>query len=248
MKTLLPVLYLVNLFLEISYATMSSNDEVTTFRPFMLGHKIEGCPENSLCSKETGALKLQWFHLLKEGKISLLKAFKKNHGIPISLWTTRKQQKGKHIVIWDSPCLNHRKDNEEIYESEIFLKNFQELSIGPILIGKKIFVLLDNKKVSYIAPMKELPLFIKNRKLYFHKEENGRYYSFSVSPRGNIGIEHYTSPDHFPQTIECPEILKKGFLTSFSPKHLYVGERCKNLWDMKRKSFVPIIYGWSCPQ
>ena len=248
MKTLLLIFCLLNISLEISCATKISGDEVTDFRPFMLGHRFKGCPENSLCSKETGALRSQWFHLLKKGKIGPLKAFKKNHGIPVGLWTTQKRSQGRHLVIWDSPCFSDRKNDEKVYEGEMFLKSFREISQYPLLRGKKIFVLLGKEKIPYTIPLKELPLFIKDRKLYFHGEENGRYYSFSVSSRGDISIENHTGPDRFPESIECPEALKKDFATSFSPKHLYAGERCKNLWDMKRKSFVPIIYGWSCSQ
>ena len=227
-------------------ANTVQKEEVVGFKPFMVGHQFEGCPANSLCSKEAGQLRQRWIHTLKKGKKSALKSFFNEYGTPVGLWTKGIKSDNPKIVSWNSPCFNHRKKNEKIYESEIFLKHFQEITDHSFFIGNKVSVLHSGKKNSYTIPIKELPVFIKDKKLYFHREENGFYYALSVSLQGEIVLENYVVPEHLPKNIECPEILKDNFLTSFSPDYIYEGQRCKNIWNVKSKSFVPMIYGWDC--
>ena len=217
------------------------------FKPFMADHPFEGCPANSICREETGKLRLDWFSLLKGHSKKKLGGFAKRRGIPVGVWTRRKDHERADLAVWDSPCPGHRKKGLEIYDGELFVKNFRRsLEEDSSLIGRRAIGLVEGQRMDYIIPRDGVPLLMKGGKLYFMREMRGFYYTISVSPSGAVSLEDSFTPKHLPEDTDCPDELQ-GALTEWKKNpHLYSGETCRNIWHTEKKAFVPFVYGWSC--
>ena len=65
-------------------------------------HQNEGCPYNSICSKEMGELFIEYHKHLQTGQ---LKKFFQAHGIPVTSLRKKGEKKSSLFeAIWDSPC------------------------------------------------------------------------------------------------------------------------------------------------
>ena len=95
--------------------------------------KIEypGCPENAYCQKNTGEVRQKWLDTLDEftkNKITesqLNSRLQKEDGLPVSGWAMEEASILPRIMMWDSPCKQHKREASKFYISELFRKNLK---------------------------------------------------------------------------------------------------------------------------
>ena len=221
---------------------VKAQDPPSSPRPSTMVHIYDGCPDNSLCSEETGKLRKQRVALLKESPKKALQS----HGIPVGVWTTQKDYEKKNIVIWDSPCPNHKQEGKEIHDGEIFIKAFKELSKDQSLITDRVLVIEGDEKILYNIPRGELPLFVGNKKIYLQREIEGSYYAISIDQEGRTAVADLPQGSNFPEDITCPKGLGEAFSNTMRQDFLFQGYRCKKIWDHQKRLFVSMAYGQAC--
>ena len=227
-------------------------EEVEDFRSFMVGHRYEGCPENSVCSQRTGELRKRWSLLLKEASKRRLKEFVDSHGIPVGVWTTKKSDAVEGMVVWDSPCPNHNKKGAEVYDAEILLKNFQDLPAEASAFTDRVLVLKPGGQSVYDIPRGGVPILMDGGRLYFSGEVGGLYYTFSVSDTGKLSLEDAQGAGYAPEAVECPDNVGRDFAKVAARADVYGGHRCKRIGngaDAARPlsgGSVIVVHGWAC--
>lgn len=212
----------------------------------IVDHSILGCPTNSICNKELGEKNLKWNIVLQSKKNKILtkmKTFNRSFGLPVKVWATKESPLA---IQWDSRCQNHRIPNPKILESVIFVKHLDELNKNRDFYTPKVLVLRNKKIIVYPTMANETPLFIKNNKLAFNREQSGNYFSMLVSKQGKITTSTPIRTNNLPQEVACSKELVSAFKTVNRPEKLYKSHYCKALWNSKRKKYETVIFGWSC--
>lgn len=233
------------------------------FKPYMLGHIHEGCPSNSTCSKETGALRKKWIDVLKASPADQrktargLERFREKYGLPIGFWIhTQKIEKGepKHkLIIWDSHCSNHqsKKPEERVFLGQSMVKSFNDfakmnLPEHKIMLNKTWTLTKKGKLRSYFHPRAEFPIKVDGAGIYITREDEGKYYGLQIDTRGTISIVPINNPKSFPKEVVCPEKLVTSFKAEVGMSNLYMGHYCKALWNDSTREYQTFIFGWSC--
>lgn len=219
-----------------------------------LDHDYLGCPLNSQCSKFTGETRAKWVNLINQWiknpktQLNINKSIATQTGHLINVWATPFTEKEPKLVLWDSPCSNHRIPGKNIYIAEIFVNSLAENEVKqhPEIIFSKAFYLEKNQIKSAYLPRGDAPIAIENNAFVFTKEEEGVFYGLTVGKDGKINVVLPHKPLKTPQEIRCPENLKLAFESDIKFKNLFQGSYCKALWDNQQNEFVPIILGWSC--
>lgn len=219
--------------------------------------KVEqpGCPENAFCQKETGIVRKKWIEELEsfsKNKISEEK-FNENlqqgDGIPISGWAMEEASIIPRVILWDSPCQQHRKNATKFYISETFRKNLSssELKNFPTLYFSKAIAIDDNKKTyTYTIPRGDAPFFFKNKALYFLREEEGKYFGLLIGLNGQLRVTKVETINEKPKEGICFKEQVDHFLRESPAPNFYQGYYCKDIWDKDTKSFKTLLLGWSC--
>lgn len=219
--------------------------------------KIEypGCPENAYCQKNTGEVRKSWlddldsFNRNKMSEAKFNAELQKNNGIPIAGWAMEEAGILPRIMMWDSPCKQHKTSAMKFYISEFFRKNLKESELKdytniyfPLAIGVD-----QNKKVfSMVVPRGDIPTFIENGYFYFLKEDDGKYYGLLLNRNGELKI---TKPTVVKETVKEAVCLKEQvdlFNRSAPSTSFYQGHHCKDIWDKTSKSYKTMLFGWSC--
>ncbi len=226
------------------------------FSPFMLDHEYEGCPTNSICTKEFGVIRTNWKKIISQkssanNRVLHANNFKKKSGIPLGIWTTEKELKNSHTATWDSPCRQHSKsaENMQIYQASSIIKNFNDLGVIPGTLSDRGMVKYSNSTdyQLFFVPRREVPAYLDNSGLIFLMEDDGDYYAIKIKSSGDFDIVEFDKKHPAPEETLCAEELKKNFLAKNSPPaNLYSEYFCKNIWNINTKAYVPIILGWSC--
>lgn len=227
--------------------------------------KIEfpGCPENSFCSLETGKTKQAWsetIDLLTKSKTNLQevnKKIKQNTGHPISGWAKEEAQILPNIIMWDSPCKNHKGDLGTYYISEFFVKkiNDQLLRDYSNLYFPKAYIVNAKKEMtSQFVSREDLPSFASDKGLHYLKSDEGKFYGLIITKEGHIEISDVAEFTRRPEnskiqpmidaicTKEQIDLFKKEAPNSL----FYEGYYCKNIWNISTKNFDNILFGRSC--
>ena len=231
--------------------------QANEFKPHMLSHIYEGCPDNSECSKQMGAIRKKWLSVVSNKKIrtnkyiSSLKYFKKTHGVPVTFWYIPKKILAPEIIFWHSPCRNHNTKTTSIRIAETLAPSFQSLvklkKKGEKIIIPKTFTLNQKNQIqSFYYPRGDLPIMIDNNKLYFVREEEGHYYSMTVNLKGKIDIIKPFKPKNFPNEVKCPKPLLDSITKDAPEINLYQSYFCKELWNKSQRRFQIFAFGWSC--
>ncbi len=239
MKLLLPLFFFISTVHALEYSKID----------------FEGCPENSYCKKETGANRKKWLDQLKEfskGRINELKinAFiQSEFGVPVSGWAMEEASLLPNILMWDSPCKQHKNPASKYYIMEVFRKNLNanELKEIPTLIFSRA-LLKENGKEPYpiVVPRGDAPLFMRDGSLYFLREEEGMFYGLLIDKEGRIKIvKNETSPNN-PKEVTCPREMVTQFLRMAPSPNFYTGQFCKEIWDKNDKAYKTLLLGWSC--
>lgn len=216
---------------------------------------FEGCPENSFCKKETGANRKKWLDQLKDfskGNLSeqKLNAFiQSEYGVPVSGWAMEEASLLPNILMWDSPCKQHKGPAGKYYIMEVFKKNLSpnELKENPTLIFSRA-ILKDKEKdpVSLVVPRGDAPLFIKDGSLFFLREEEGMFYGLLVDKDGKIKVTKNEPVQEAPKEVTCPKDMVVQFQRQAPALNFYQGQFCKDIWDKNEKTYKTVLLGWSC--
>lgn len=235
--------------------TAGTAGEAPEFKPFMARHAFEGCPGNSVCSRETGRLRKRWGELLDGGGRKALGDFVARHGVPVGVWTTSKEPRADGTVVWDSPCPNHRRGGGSpgIYDGEAFVKRLGAASRRRGLIEHRALVAVGGRRVAFPMPRGETPLLLKGGRLHFTGEHEGRYYGISLGADGAVSFEGVPGAGGAPaarasRSAACPGDLAKAFAEAAAGEDgLYAGSRCREVWDADRGAWAPMVHGVACP-
>lgn len=220
-------------------------------------NKIEhpGCPESAYCQKATGIVRQQWLDQLEnfgKNKISeaeFNKYIQNSYGIPIANWAAEEAGVLPRIMMWDSPCKQHKKEASRFYISEIFRKNLyaSELKDFNTLYFSKAIGVDSNKKVfSMTVPRGDTPTFIDNGFYYFLREDEGKYYGLRINREGSIKVSKVEVINELPKEAVCLKEQVDQFLREAPSPTFYQGYSCKNIWDKSSKTYKTILFGWSC--
>ena len=215
----------------------------------------EGCPENAFCKKETGINRKKWIEQLRNfssGKISeqRINAFvQSEYGLPVSGWGQEEASLRPNILMWDSPCKQHRSPTNKFYIAEIFRKNFNqnELKELPNVFFSRA-IITDSSKGSFdmVVPRGDAPLFIKDGSLYYLREEEGIFYGLLIDREGHFRVTKNDTSTEPLKEIACNKELITQFNRESPGPSFYQGTFCKEIWDKSSKSYKTILLGWSC--
>ncbi len=219
--------------------------------------KIEhlGCPENAYCLKATGLVRKKWLdnlELFNKNKISEEKfnsELQKGDGLPISGWALEEASILPKVLMWDSPCQQHRKNATKFYISEVFRKNLEleELKNLPTLYFSKAIGIDNNKKIYTLSvPRGDAPFFIRNGAFYFLREDDGKYFGLMIGKNGSLKVTKVETITEQPKEGVCFKEQIDYFLRESPAPNFYQGYYCKDIWDKDNKSYKTMLFGWSC--
>lgn len=231
------MLYLIIYFIN----TLLANDLQT----HLLDHKNPGCPTNSECSKEMGVFYKQWIKVLSSKNIKKIQSFYNKNGLPLELWVLKKHDSKKRIL-WDSRCKNHNKNETYIKSALVQGSSFKDYKNDPRYIARTALVLSQNNITTYTISNTDLPLYNSKKGLVFLKSVNGKYFSHSLSSHGKYLFLKAKNPPIYPQTVSCPNKLKKEYKKLKHPKNLYSGHFCQKIWNEDSDITDVIMTGWDC--
>ena len=233
-------------------------------------HEFKGCPENSECDQVMGHMLSRWKVLtskLKETEdakknAQALELFRAKYGIPVEFYTTQKSQQGFKPALYNSPCKEHNpKDPKDLKEKVLkgiaFVKSITnenaiiwrdqaqiELPLKDNMTPQPVKVYYDQGPVTYQLPIGEQPLFIKNRELYFLKEDDGLYFAVKVSEKGdwkieNLDMTQLSTLEDKREEVTCPKDPEKA------PEAFTIGY-CKSVWDVDAKKTIIVKMQQGC--
>ncbi len=216
---------------------------------------FDGCPENSFCKKETGLTRKKWMEQLRsfsKGELSeqKLNAFvQSEYGLPVSGWAQEEASLLPNVLMWDSPCKQHRSPTNKYYISEVFRKNLNanELKESPTIFFSRAIILEKGKTpYSVVVPRGDAPLFVKDGSLYFLREEEGIFYGLLIDRDGRFKITKNEFSSLPPKEVTCSQDLIAEFSREAPSPNFYQGHYCKDIWDKTTKSYKTMLLGWSC--
>ncbi len=238
-----------------STSTSISKDQ-QSFKSKEFIHTNIGCPMNSTCNKETGAIYKQWAKLLRKtnknhNQVSTLNKLAKEVGFPFSSWVSSTSKLTDKLIIWDSHCRNHNIDGrEKIHIGLQFINNTSEAKqLSKLGHTYNRFMLTQEKSGEIgerIVPRMDPPLYFDGQNLIYQMELEGNYFSQSLSKSGRFKIVKSYTPKDFPRTITCSQNLLKAASSKELTKDLYLGFFCQEIWDKKSGLKKTILLPWSC--
>lgn len=219
--------------------------------------KIEhpGCPENAYCQKNTGEVRQKWLDSLDElnkNKLSesqMNARLQKEDGIPVSGWAMEEASILPRIMMWDSPCKQHKREASKFYISELFRKNLRasELKeINNVYFPRAIALDKNNKPYSVIVPRGEIPTFIEGDAFHYLKEDDGKYYGLFISRDGKMRIAKSQTNKELPKDAVCTKEQVDLFMREAPSTSFYESYYCKEIWDRSSKTYKSMLFGWSC--
>lgn len=207
-----------------------------------LAHENPGCPENSKCNEEMG-LKMQAYnYVFKNYKNPYpnLNKLKKKYGIPFKFYT---KNLSDNMISYTSKCRHHnpRKGEGDVtYEASMFLKELpQDGSLGLVEIEGL------TSKIHFFIPIKDTPIFIKNKKLIIMREDSdNQSYYMTLNKNGSFRLSDISQRDlkiahsHLEPQRECPE----GEVNTH-----FLGHYCRKIYNFDLKKVETIRLDWACP-
>lgn len=257
---------LAGFFLLVTFlGAVCAQSQDKKFNPHMIDHEIEGCPENSHCSKKMGAQRLKWVQLLKRHQaggnpniIEDIESFRREHGLLIPMWGFAAGLKDENLISWNSSCPHHNLETREVFHVLKMIKSFNELeehNLHQEEIDKKIKatpqkVWLEDQAgevVEYRIPRGFRPSLVIDSQLYFTMEEKGIYYGLLVDRDGDFKVVPTQSSPVKGKEVPCSKSLKTHYKNWPLKDRLYQDSYCRAIWDQKRETYQVFMIGWSCP-
>jgi hypothetical protein len=211
------------------------------------------CPEDSFCSKETGEKRAQFKSIISSidhKNIKLTNDKLTKDGLyPITIWATENL---KYLEIpvftWNSPCPQHNIKDSKILIGELFVPSLKNIDLKKYsgIIFSKIIYKVGNKIKQVVSPRGDTPLGFNGNQFYYTKEIDGIYYGLLLNTSGELEIMPPQKIDQLPREINCTKELLEAFYRESPSINFYKGAICKEIWDSKNKTVLPIISGWSC--
>lgn len=231
-------------------------------------HQFKGCPENSECDQVMAMQLTNWHQKIKDlkeqkaddsKKMETLEIFRQKYGIPIEFYTTQKSQQGFKPVLFNSPCKNHNpKEGEKILTGISFVKSISsksaiiwrdqtqiEVPLGEFFFPQPVIVYYPNGPKLYQLPLKDQPLFIKDKELHIIKEDHDFFYSLKISHDAKWKVadfpkENLSLLESKRSNIECPK-------DQFSIRRdIFSREFCKSIWSEDLKKNITIKMHMGC--
>lgn len=230
-------------------------------------HQYKGCLENSECDQVMGLQLTRWNDLIKKlssasvasnKSYQFLELYRSKYGIPVEFYTIQKSQQGLKPLFFNSPCKDHNpKEGEKTLRGIAFIKSLSkksaiawrdqtqmEVPVGELIIPQPVIVYEDKTLTTYLLPLGDQPLFIKDKKLHLLKEDDGFFYALRISENGDwsvadIDFTRLSEWEDKRSEVTCPKDDKK-----LAPKEFGV-EFCKNVWneDLKKTVIVKMHQG-----
>ncbi len=229
-------------------------------------HEFKGCPENSECDQIMGHMLNNWKEMIKRLKAlndstkvgPALELYRSKYGIPVEIYTTHKAQASFRPAIHSSNCKEHNpKSGEKILRATLFIKSLSttkaliwrdqsqiELPVIDHLMPQPVTVFYDSGPETYLLPLGDQVLFIKNKELYVLREDNDLYYALAINPKGewkiaSIDMTQLSQWEEYRQEIECPGEKAK-------PTNVFMYYYCKTVMEADTKKILKVRYSQGC--
>lgn len=236
-------------------------------------HQNKGCPANSECDQVMGHQMQKWQELVKkladnsslngEKKALALEEFRAKSGIPAEFYTYKKSQQGFKPLLFNSPCRDHNPKDPKLDENRVlrgtaFVKSLSkekaviwrdqaqfEVPVGTLLVPQPVTVLSPAGPVTYLIPIDDQPLFIRDKSLFIVREEEGFFFVLKVSPSGDwtivdLDLTKLSEWEDKREYVTCPAEKEKK-----TPKEFGV-TFCKSVWDEDLKKPVVVRMHAGC--
>jgi hypothetical protein len=231
-------------------------------------HQFKGCLENSHCDEIMGKQLSTWKHFLSElrnqtvsskEKHQRLDDFRSKNGIPVEFYTTEKSQLGFKPLLFHSACKNHNPEKGvKIQRGLSFIKSISqekgvlwrdqtqiEVPVGEIFHPQMVTVFFDEKKINYLIPLDDQPLYVKDKSLYLLKEDQEVFYVLKISPEGewriiDTNLNQVTQWSEKRKVIECPKSLPQ------TNREIFQNDVCHEIWNEDQKKLIPVIMQRGC--
>jgi hypothetical protein len=210
--------------------------------------EIEGCPENSYCTKEVGKLRLGFINALKKLRENpnIINEFINKNGILFPVWPKKYDEK-KMMIAWDAPCKSKTESKQLI--GEYFLKklNLESENNNNFDFHYSFLILNENGNYNiYPIPRGDTPLKMTKDGLYFLRSEDSIFYGLNILRTGKIKIVNALKVKELPQNTECPKELEVAFLRHASLRPYYKDVFCKKILDDRTGKMTTIALGRTC--
>jgi hypothetical protein len=219
--------------------------------------KIEypGCPENAYCQKNTGEVRRHWldnlaaFNSNQMSESNFNAYIQKNNGVPVAGWAMEEAGVLPRIMMWDSPCKQHKQEASKFYISDFFRKNLDSNEIKEytnIYFPRAVLLDKNKKAFSMIVPRGDIPTFIENGFLHYLKEDDGKYYGFHINKNGDIKVTKPEIVKELPKDVVCLKEQIDLFMREAPSPTFYQSYHCMGIWDKNSKTYKPMLFGRSC--
>ena len=240
----------IPIFILLSFYLSSAMSQLFNEKLRLLEHENKGCPLNSQCSKENGLKFLEWSKSLKiydkEQQYRELKKFFKKNGIPVDFLAKESLIEENDIVLLNSKCRHHNPKNSlrKIVKGTYFTKNISFEKDG--FNFDTINVFEQKKLTAYPTSYGDLPIFIKDNRLFYLKDYEDFLYQVSIGVKGDIQLENLPGSLYAKaqskkvKDFKCPE-------NKTEHSSLYTSSYCQKIWDIDSNTLKTIQVFWSCP-
>lgn len=219
-----------------------------------------GCPENSLCSEETGKTRnffKEQLKLLIENKTSTSKLNEQlviKSAFPVPLFAKDTNHNYKGLALWESHCRQHS-IGIRYYQGEIFVSSIDKAKWKNLdFIYNPLVLMVNGQFYNIPGLMGEAPLEVsfinKTWVATYLREEDGNFYLFSINTDGKIRIEKVQKKLDTLKTVNCPSALSAEFLRVSESASFYATTTCKeipiNFDQNKNATSAIVIFGVPC--
>lgn len=231
-------------------------------------HQFKGCLENSHCDEIMGLQLTEWKDFLKNikeknefgsKKAEKIENFRVKKGIPVEFYTTDKSQIGFKPLLYDSPCKVHSVPGElKVQRGLSFVKSIDkekaviwrnetqiEVPLGDFFFPQIITVFFSDKQASFLTPIDEQPLFIRDSSLFFLKEDHENFYILKISPNGEWKIVDIEMSELLLMSERKKDSTCPNDLTKIQGK-IFNSDICQSIWNEDEKKHVIIKMQRGC--
>lgn len=219
-----------------------------------LAHENQGCPENSLCSKEMGIKMKRWKKFMEKmasenskrpsRAAAKIESFRAQYGLPVAFLADKESVLSIDPILFSSRCAHHnpKEKSQTTYKAIQFFKNnpaSQAARFDPATLYEK------NNNKAFLLPYEETPIMIDKGALVLSREHEDFFYHLAIDKDGKWKVVSPKKSDlskalENMENAECPkELVEK------SKDHLKM--YCKKIWNADEKKAQVVRLAWACP-
>ena len=231
-------------------------------------HQFKGCLENSQCDEIMGKQLSEWKNFLIEfrnetfpqkEKHQRLEEFRSKNGIPVEFYTSEKSQLGPRPLLFHSACKNHNPEKGvKVQRGLSFIKSISkekgvlwrdqtqiEVPVGEIFHPQLVTIFLDEKKINYLVPLDDQPVYVKDKSLYLLREDHEVFYMLKISSHGewrivDTDMNQLTQWSEKRKNIDCPKTIPER------KKDIFQTDVCQEIWDEDQKKLILVQMQRGC--